>query len=114
MSLFWRIFATNAVVLGTATALLLWAAPVTASVPVLLTEAIILVSGLVVMLIATRPCCGRSQCSLWVWTAPPRAWPLPAGARRQPTGNALAGADPATAGAVWKLTESGRQLLIFS
>ncbi len=51
VSLFWRIFALNAVVLGTATALLLWA-PVTVSVPVLLTEAIILVGGLVVMLVA--------------------------------------------------------------
>ncbi|GGY97649.1 histidine kinase [Streptomyces olivaceoviridis] len=37
--------------LGTATALLLWA-PVTVSVPVLLTEAVILVGGLVVMLVA--------------------------------------------------------------
>lgn len=51
MSLFLRIFALNAVVLGAATALLLWA-PVTVSVPVLLTEAIILVAGLVVMLVA--------------------------------------------------------------
>ncbi|MFH8369647.1 HAMP domain-containing sensor histidine kinase [Streptomyces sp. NPDC018031] len=51
MSLFWRIFGLNAVVLGTATALLLWA-PVTVSVPVLLTEAVILVCGLVVMLVA--------------------------------------------------------------
>ncbi len=51
MSLFWRIFALNAVVLGTATGLLLWA-PVTVSVPVLLTEAVILVGGLVVMLVA--------------------------------------------------------------
>ncbi|MFD3437200.1 histidine kinase [Streptomyces sp. NPDC058685] len=51
MSLFWRIFTLNAVVLGVATALLLWA-PVTVSVPVLLTEAVILVVGLVVMLIA--------------------------------------------------------------
>ncbi|MER6184110.1 sensor histidine kinase [Streptomyces sp. NPDC001652] len=51
MSLFWRIFAFNAVVLGAATALLLWA-PVTVSVPVLLTEAVILVAGLMVMLIA--------------------------------------------------------------
>ncbi|MFE5190368.1 HAMP domain-containing sensor histidine kinase [Streptomyces sp. NPDC056628] len=51
MSLFWRIFALNAVVLGTATGLLLWA-PVTVSVPVLLTEAVILVGGLAVMLIA--------------------------------------------------------------
>ncbi|MES5823125.1 sensor histidine kinase [Streptomyces sp. RG80] len=51
MSLFWRIFAFNAVVLGAATALLLWA-PVTVSVPVLLTEAVILVAGLAVMLVA--------------------------------------------------------------
>ncbi|MFI1928095.1 MULTISPECIES: HAMP domain-containing sensor histidine kinase [unclassified Streptomyces] len=51
MSLFWRIFVLNAVVLGSATALLLWA-PVTVSVPVVLTEAVILVSGLVVMLVA--------------------------------------------------------------
>ncbi|MFI8998461.1 HAMP domain-containing sensor histidine kinase [Streptomyces sp. NPDC053542] len=51
MSLFWRIFGLNAVVLGTATALLLWA-PVTVSVPVVLTEAIILLSGLAVMLVA--------------------------------------------------------------
>ncbi|SCK19923.1 two-component system, NarL family, sensor histidine kinase UhpB [Streptomyces sp. WMMB 714] len=51
MSLFWRIFALNALVLGMATALLLWA-PVTVSVPVLLTEAAILVGGLAVMLVA--------------------------------------------------------------
>ncbi|MER5197297.1 HAMP domain-containing sensor histidine kinase [Streptomyces sp. NPDC002755] len=51
MSLFWRIFVLNAVVLGGATALLLWA-PVTVSVPVVLTEAVILVAGLVVMLVA--------------------------------------------------------------
>ncbi len=51
VSLFWRIFALNAVVLGGATALLLWA-PVTVSVPVVLTEAVILVAGLVVMLVA--------------------------------------------------------------
>ncbi|MGV9939619.1 sensor histidine kinase [Streptomyces sp. NPDC003401] len=51
MSLFWRIFGLNAVVLGTATALLLWA-PVTVSVPVLLTEAVILVGGMLVMLVA--------------------------------------------------------------
>nr|WP_202892023.1 sensor histidine kinase [Kribbella shirazensis] len=49
--MFWRIFALNAVVLGAATALLLWA-PVTVSVPVLLTEAIVLVGGLAVMLVA--------------------------------------------------------------
>ncbi|MFI1050155.1 histidine kinase [Streptomyces griseoruber] len=52
MSLFWRIFGLNALVLGAATALLLWA-PVTVSVPVLLTEAVILVGGLAVMLVAT-------------------------------------------------------------
>jgi two-component system sensor histidine kinase UhpB len=51
VSLFWRIFLLNAVVLGAATALLLWA-PVTVSVPVLLTEAVILVGGLAVMLVA--------------------------------------------------------------
>ncbi|GAA3863732.1 sensor histidine kinase [Streptomyces sedi] len=51
MSLFWRIFALNAVVLGAATALLLWA-PVTVSVPILLPEAAILLGGLAVMLIA--------------------------------------------------------------
>ncbi|MFJ4696091.1 HAMP domain-containing sensor histidine kinase [Streptomyces sp. NPDC088766] len=51
MSLFWRIFGLNAVVLGMATALLLWA-PVTVSVPVLLTEAVILVGGMLVMLVA--------------------------------------------------------------
>jgi two-component system, NarL family, sensor histidine kinase UhpB len=51
VSLFGRIFVLNALVLGTATALLLLA-PVTVSVPVLLTEAIVLVAGLVVMLIA--------------------------------------------------------------
>jgi two-component system sensor histidine kinase UhpB len=51
VSLFWRIFALNAVVLGAATALLLWA-PVTVSVPVLLTEAIVLIGGLAVMLVA--------------------------------------------------------------
>ncbi|WP_232835797.1 HAMP domain-containing sensor histidine kinase [Actinocorallia populi] len=49
--LFWRIFGLNALVLGAATALLLWA-PVTVSVPVLLTEAVVLLSGLAVMLIA--------------------------------------------------------------
>jgi two-component system sensor histidine kinase UhpB len=51
VSLFWRIFGLNAVVLSTATALLLWA-PVTVSVPIVLTEAVILVGGLVVMLVA--------------------------------------------------------------
>ncbi|NLU71493.1 sensor histidine kinase [Streptomyces sp. HNM0575] len=51
MSLFWRIFGLNALVLGLATALLLWA-PVTVSVPVLFTEAGVLVGGLAVMLVA--------------------------------------------------------------
>ncbi|GAB2776781.1 HAMP domain-containing sensor histidine kinase [Streptomyces chlorus] len=51
VSLYWRIFGLNALVLGAATALLLWA-PVTVSVPVLLTEAVILVGGMSVMLVA--------------------------------------------------------------
>lgn len=51
MSLFWRIYGLNAVVLGAATALLLWA-PVTVSVPVLLTEAVVLIGGMAVMLVA--------------------------------------------------------------
>lgn len=51
MALFWRIFGLNAVVLGVATALLLWA-PVTVSVPVALTEAVVLIGGLGVMLVA--------------------------------------------------------------
>lgn len=51
MSLFWRIFGLNAVVLSAATALLLWA-PVTVSVPVLLTEAVVLLGGLAVLLVA--------------------------------------------------------------
>jgi two-component system sensor histidine kinase UhpB len=51
LPLFWRVFILNAVVLCAATALLLWA-PVTVSVPVLFTEAIVLVGGLAVMLIA--------------------------------------------------------------
>ncbi|MGH3389916.1 MAG: HAMP domain-containing sensor histidine kinase [Actinomadura sp.] len=50
MSLFWRIFLLNAVVLIAATALLL--GPVTVSTPVLLTEAAILAGGLVAMLFA--------------------------------------------------------------
>ena len=49
MSLFWRIFLLNAVVLVVATALLL--GPVTVSTPVLVTEAVILSAGLVVMLV---------------------------------------------------------------
>jgi two-component system, NarL family, sensor histidine kinase UhpB len=51
VSLFWRIFGLNVLVLGTATALLLWA-PVTVSVPVLFDEAAIVLGGLVVMLVA--------------------------------------------------------------
>ncbi|OPF84643.1 sensor histidine kinase [Streptomyces antioxidans] len=50
MSLFWRIFLLNAVVLIIATALLL--GPVTVSTPVLLTEAAVLTGGLGVMLTA--------------------------------------------------------------
>jgi len=49
--LFWRIFALNAVVLAAATALLLWA-PVTVSAPVVLTEALVLLGGFAVMLVA--------------------------------------------------------------
>ncbi|AXI81527.1 HAMP domain-containing sensor histidine kinase [Peterkaempfera bronchialis] len=51
MSLFWRIFLLNAVVLAAATALLLWA-PVTVSVPIVLTEAVVLTGGMVAMLLA--------------------------------------------------------------
>ncbi|WP_069812248.1 HAMP domain-containing sensor histidine kinase [Streptomyces sp. TP-A0874] len=51
MSLFWRIFLLNALVFGAALASLLLA-PVTVSVPVLLTEASVLVGGLLVMLVA--------------------------------------------------------------
>ncbi|MDI3388983.1 histidine kinase [Streptomyces sp. B-S-A8] len=51
MSLFWRIFLLNAFVLFAAASLLLLG-PVTVSTPVLLTEALILCAGLVVMLIA--------------------------------------------------------------
>ncbi|MEU4392138.1 HAMP domain-containing sensor histidine kinase [Kribbella sp. NPDC023855] len=51
MALFWRIFGLNALVLGAATALLLWA-PVTVSVPVALAEAVVLIVGLGVMLVA--------------------------------------------------------------
>jgi len=49
VSLFWRIFLLNAVVLVVATALLL--GPMTVSTPVLVTEAVILGAGLVVMLV---------------------------------------------------------------
>lgn len=51
MSLFWRIFLLNAVVLVAATAILL-IGPVTVSTPTLLTEAAILVVGLAAMLVA--------------------------------------------------------------
>ncbi|MFC9504063.1 HAMP domain-containing sensor histidine kinase [Streptomyces sp. NPDC057002] len=50
MPLFWRIFLLNALVLITATALLL--GPVTVSTPVLLTEAAVLTVGLAAMLVA--------------------------------------------------------------
>lgn len=50
VSLFWRVFGLNAVVLGAATGLLLWA-PVTVSVPILVTEAVVLVVGMGVMLV---------------------------------------------------------------
>ena len=49
MSLFWRIFLVNALVLLAATALLL--GPVTVSTPVLLTEAAIIATGLALMLV---------------------------------------------------------------
>lgn len=49
MSLFWRIFLLNAVVLVVATVLLL--GPMTVSTPVLLTEAVVLTAGLGVMLV---------------------------------------------------------------
>jgi two-component system, NarL family, sensor histidine kinase UhpB len=51
VSLFWRIMLLNASVLVAATALLLFA-PVTVSVPVLPAEALVLLAGLAVMLIA--------------------------------------------------------------
>jgi two-component system sensor histidine kinase UhpB len=51
LSLFWRIFLLNAVVLIAATTALLLG-PVTVSTPVLFTEAVILSGGLVVMLVA--------------------------------------------------------------
>lgn len=51
MSLFWRIFLLNAAVYVTAV-LLLIVAPVTVSTPVVLTEALVLIAGLVAMLIA--------------------------------------------------------------
>ncbi|UYQ63157.1 HAMP domain-containing sensor histidine kinase [Streptomyces peucetius] len=51
MSLFWRVFLLNAVVLVAATTALLLG-PVTVSTPALLTEAIVLATGLAVLLIA--------------------------------------------------------------
>jgi two-component system, NarL family, sensor histidine kinase UhpB len=50
MPLFWRVFATNAFVLALAVALLALA-PVTVSIPVALTELLVLVAGMVAMLI---------------------------------------------------------------
>jgi two-component system sensor histidine kinase UhpB len=50
-SLFWRIFLLNAAVVVAATILLLLG-PVTVSTPVLVTEAVILTAGLIVMLVA--------------------------------------------------------------
>ncbi|MEO3842610.1 HAMP domain-containing sensor histidine kinase [Streptomyces sp. B22F1] len=51
MSLFWRIFGLNALVLGTAAGVLMLA-PVTVSASVLLAEAVVLVAGMGVMLVA--------------------------------------------------------------
>ena len=51
MTLFWRIFSLNAVVLAVATAGLLLG-PVTVSTPVVLTEAVVLIAGLAAMLVA--------------------------------------------------------------
>ena len=51
VSLFWRIFLLNAAVLFAATALLLLG-PATVSTPVLLTEALIMAAGLIIMLVA--------------------------------------------------------------
>lgn len=51
MSLFWRIFGLNALVLGTAAGVLMLA-PVTVSSSVLLAEALVLVAGVTVMLVA--------------------------------------------------------------
>ncbi|MHA4817486.1 sensor histidine kinase [Streptomyces aculeolatus] len=51
MSLFWRIFGLNALVLGTATGVLMLA-PVTVSTTVLLAEAVVLGGGMAVMLVA--------------------------------------------------------------
>src|SRR5687768_8278896 len=50
MPLFWRVFATNAFVLALAVALLALA-PVTVSIPVALTELLVLLAGMVAMLI---------------------------------------------------------------
>jgi two-component system sensor histidine kinase UhpB len=49
MTLFWRVFATNAAVLIIATLLLIFA-PVTVSIPVAATELVVLLAGLAVML----------------------------------------------------------------
>jgi two-component system sensor histidine kinase UhpB len=51
MSLFWRVFTTNAVLL-TVAALVLGVSPITVSWPIALTEAVVLTFGLVAMLVA--------------------------------------------------------------
>ena len=51
MSLFWRVFTTNAVLL-TAAAVVLGVSPITVSWPIALTEAVVLTIGLVAMLLA--------------------------------------------------------------
>jgi two-component system, NarL family, sensor histidine kinase UhpB len=51
MSLFWRVFITNAVLL-TAAAVVLGVSPITVSWPIALTEAVVLTLGLVAMLVA--------------------------------------------------------------
>src|SRR3712207_5004763 len=50
MPLFWRVFVTNALVLALAVALLA-IAPVTVSVPIALTELLVLVGGMVALLV---------------------------------------------------------------
>ena len=50
LPLFWRVFAANAIVLAVAVALLALA-PVTVSIPVALTELVILVAGMIAMLV---------------------------------------------------------------
>jgi two-component system sensor histidine kinase UhpB len=71
MSLFWRIFLLNAVVLVSPMAVLL-IRPVTRSTPVLLTEAIILTVGVAAMLIANAILLRIGLAPLAKLTAP---WP---------------------------------------